>query len=338
MTGVSYWSNNKDHDLPMERRATRKRKPTATSRLTEQQVDTLLDKRRRDTGVKELRRAIDDEQLLLHYQPKVNSRDGRIVGVEALIRWNHPTRGTIAPGQFIPLLEESGLIVEVGSWVLRQAAADFLCWTKSRLAPLRIAVNVSPNQLKHKNFITELETALRVDKLGQAGIDIEITEGVLVDDLEDCIRKLTAVRELGVRVAIDDFGTGYSSLRYLARLPIDTLKIDRSFVSMVTESPNDLAIVSAIIVLAHGLNLDVVAEGVETDEQRKFLRLLRCDQMQGFLFSRPVPKDTIEQMLRSGANTTAQAHVAADSSSTRTVSEPEFRKRREAAQKTWGSK
>ena len=156
-------------------------------------------------------------------------------------------------------------------------------------------MNVSPNQLRDKNFITELETALRVDKLGQAGIDIEITEGVLVDDLEDCISKLAAVRELGVRVAIDDFGTGYSSLRYLARLPIDTLKIDRSFVSMVTESPNDLAIVSAIIVLAHGLNLDVVAEGVETEEQRKFLRLLRCDQMQGFLFSRPVPKDMIEQ-------------------------------------------
>lgn len=318
----------------MERKATRKAKPTATS-LSPSQVDTLLDSRQREKGIKELRRAIDDQQLVLHYQPKVNSRDGRIVGVEALIRWNHPTRGTIAPGQFIPLLEESGLIVEVGSFVLRQAAKDFLSWTTLGLAPLRIAVNVSPNQLKHKSFISELEKALRVDQLGQAGIDIEITEGVLVDDIEDCIRKLAAVRELGVRVAIDDFGTGYSSLRYLARLPIDTLKIDQSFVSMVTESPNDLAIVSAIIVLAHGLNLDVVAEGVETDEQRKFLRLLRCDQMQGFLFSRPVPKNDIEQMLRSGANTTAQAHVASDSSSTRTVSEPEFRKRREAAQKTW---
>lgn len=273
--------------------------------------------------------------MCVHHYPKVNSRDGRIVGVEALIRWNHPTRGTIAPGQFIPLLEESGLIVEVGTWVLQQAAKDFLSWTKLGLAPLRIAVNVSPNQLKHEKFIGELERALRVDQLGQAGIDIEITEGVLLEDLEHCIRKLTAIRELGVRVAIDDFGTGYSSLRYLSRLPIDTLKIDQSFVSMVTESPNDLAIVSAIIVLAHGLNLDVVAQGVETDEQLKFLRLLRCDQMHGFLFSKPVPKDIIEQMLRSGANTTAQAHVASDSSSTRTVSEPEFSKRREAAQKAW---
>jgi len=319
----------------MELKATRSRRPTAATQLSDLQVDTLLDKRQRDKGIKELRRAVDDQQLLLHYQPKVNSRDGRIVGLEALIRWNHPTRGTIAPAQFIPLLEESGMIVEVGSWVLGQAAADFLSWTQLGLAPLRIAVNVSPNQLKHRDFLNELEKALRVDLPGHAGIDIEITEDVLMDDLDACIQKLSAIRELGVRVAIDDFGTGYSSLRYLARLPIDTLKIDRSFVAMVTESPNDLAIVSAIIVLAHGLNLDVVAEGVETEEQRKFLRLLRCDEMQGFLFSKPVPKDAIEQMLRSGANTTAQAHVASDSSSSRTVSEPEFRKRREAAQKAW---
>ncbi len=319
----------------MERKASGRSKALAATQLTELQVDALLDKRQRDKGIKELRRAIDDQQLLLHYQPKVNSRDGRIVGVEALIRWNHPERGTIAPGQFIPLLEESGLILEVGAWVLRQAAADFLSWTQMGLAPLRIAVNVSPNQLKHESFMSELERALRVDNLGHAGIDIEITESVLMDDLEGCIRKLAAVRELGVQVAIDDFGTGYSSLRYLARLPVDTLKIDQSFIAMVTESPNDLAIVSAIIVLAHGLDLDVVAEGVETSEQRKFLRLLRCDQMQGFLFSRPVPKEAIEEMLRSGANTTAQAHVVADSSSTRTVSEPEFRERREAAQETW---
>jgi EAL domain-containing protein (putative c-di-GMP-specific phosphodiesterase class I) len=297
-------------------------------------VDALLDKQR-EKGIKELRCAIDEQQLVLHYQPKVNSRDGRIVGLEALIRWNHPKRGTIAPSEFIPLLEESGLILEVGSWVLKQAAADLLSWTQQGLAPLRIAVNVSPNQLRHRNFINELEKALRIDEIGHAGIDIEITEGVLMDDIEDCIQKLTAVRELGVRVAIDDFGTGYSSLRYLARLPIDTLKIDQSFVSMVTENPNDLAIVSAIIVLAHGLNLDVVAEGVETAEQRKFLRLLRCDQMQGFLFSKPVVKDDMEQMLRSGANTTAQAHVTSDSCSTRTVTEPEFRERREAAQETW---
>lgn len=309
--------------------------PARVAPLGGRQMDALLDQRQRALGIKELRRAVEQRQFVLFYQPKVNSHDGRIVGLEALVRWSHPTRGIIQPGEFIPLLEESGLILQVGTWALEQAAADFCIWAQEGLAPVRIAVNVSPIQLKHGDFIGDLERALRINKAGHAGIDIEVTEGVIVDDLEDCIRRLTAIRELGVRVAIDDFGTGYSSLRYLARLPIDTLKIDRSFVSMLTETPNDLAIVSAIIVLAHGLGLDVVAEGVETEEQRKFLRLLRCDQLQGFLFSKPVPKDHIEQMLRCGANATAQAHVAADSRSSRTVSEPELRERREAAEETW---
>jgi EAL domain-containing protein (putative c-di-GMP-specific phosphodiesterase class I) len=309
--------------------------PSDSALISGWQIDALLNQQQREVGIDELRRAIDERQLLLYYQPKVSSRDGRIVGLEALIRWNHPTRGIIHPGEFIPILEESGLILEVGSWVLDQASEDFCAWTEKGLAPPRIAVNVSPVQLKHGNFIDELARAVRINKPGHAGIDIEITESVIVDDLEDCVRKLAAVRELGIQVAIDDFGTGYSSLRYLARLPIDTLKIDCSFVSMLTETPNDLAIVSAIIVLAHGLNLDVVAEGVETEEQRKFLRLLRCDYMQGFLFSKPVPKNMIEEMLRSRANTTAQAYVASDSHSNKTVSEPELRERREAAQETW---
>ena len=309
--------------------------PLRAAPLNGQQMDSLLGQQQPKLEVNELRRAIDQQQLVLFYQPKVSSRDGRIVGLEALVRWNHPSRGTIQPSAFIPLLEASGLILEVGRWVLEQAAADFCVWTEKGLAPPRIAVNVSPVQLKHKNFIDDLARALRIDGPGHAAIDIEITEGVILDDLEDCIRKLTAVRELGVRVAIDDFGAGYSSLRYLARLPLDTLKIDRSFVGMVTESPNDLAIVSAIIVLAHGLNLDVVAEGVETEEQRKFLRLLRCDHMQGFLFSRPIPKEHIEEMLRSGANTVAQAQATSDSCSNRIISESELRERREAAQETW---
>jgi EAL domain-containing protein (putative c-di-GMP-specific phosphodiesterase class I) len=309
--------------------------PVDAAIISGRQLDALLNQQQRELGIDELRRAIDERQLVLYYQPKVSSRDGRIAGLEALIRWNHPTRGLIHPGEFIPILEESGLILEVGSWVLEQASEDFCGWSDKGLAPPRVAVNVSPVQLKHDNFIDDLASALHINKPGHAGIDIEITEGVIVDDLEDCIRKLTTVRELGVQVAIDDFGTGYSSLRYLARLPIDTLKIDRSFVSMMTETPNDLAIVSAIIVLAHGLNLDVVAEGVETEEQRKILRLLRCDHMQGFLFSKPVPKNMIEEMLRSGANTTAQAYVTSDSHSNKTVSEPELRDRREAAQQTW---
>ena len=168
--------------------------------MSSEQIDVLLDQSQREFGSNELRRAIDEQQLVLYYQPKVSARDGRIVGVEALIRWNHPLRGLIQPSQFIPLLEESGLILEVGSWVLKQAADDFCVWTEKGLAPLRIAVNVSPVQLKHKNFISDLESALRIDTPGHAGIDIEITEGVIVEDLQDCIRKLAAARELGVRV------------------------------------------------------------------------------------------------------------------------------------------
>jgi EAL domain-containing protein (putative c-di-GMP-specific phosphodiesterase class I) len=303
--------------------------------LTGVQVNTALATPRRGHTVKELRCALDEQQFVLHYQPKVNSRDGRIVGLEALIRWNHPRQGVIYPAHFIPLLEECGLIIAVGRWVLKQAATDYCSWMHQGITPPRIAVNVSPHQLRHKDFIADLERVLRINNVGHAGLDIEITENVLMTDLEDCIEKLTSVRELGVRVAIDDFGTGYSSLRYLARLPVDTLKVDQSFVSMVTESPNDLAIVSGIIVLAHGLNLDVVAEGVETAEQHKFLRLLRCDQMQGYLFSKPIAKAMIEQILKSGANIAAQAHVASDSQSNRTVSEPEFCERRLAAQETW---
>jgi EAL domain-containing protein (putative c-di-GMP-specific phosphodiesterase class I) len=302
------------------------------------QVNAVIDTSERNKTIEELRRALDEHQFMLHYQPKVNSRDGRIVGLEALIRWNHPHQGIIYPARFIPLLEECGLIIAVGSWVLKQAATDYCSWMHQGITPPRIAVNVSPQQLRHKDFIAELEGALRINNVGHAGLDIEITESVLMTELEDCIEKLTSIRELGVRVAIDDFGTGYSSLRYLARLPVDTLKVDQSFISMVTESPNDLAIVSGIIVLAHGLNLDVVAEGVETAEQHKFLRLLRCDQMQGYLFSEPIAKAMMEQRLKSGANITAQAHVASDSQSNRTISEPEFCERRLAAQETWSPK
>jgi EAL domain-containing protein (putative c-di-GMP-specific phosphodiesterase class I) len=195
------------------------------------------------------------------------------------------------------LLEETGLIVEVGRWVLSQAASDYRDWRERGFEPPRIAVNVSPLQLRHQGFIMEVEQALHAGGREAAGLDIEITEGVLMDQLDETIAKLTAIQAMGVKVAIDDFGSGYSSLRYLARLPIDTLKIDRSFVTAMAQSPDDMAIVSSIVSLAHGLDLGVVAEGVETAEQRQLLRLLRCDEMQGFLFSRPVAKDEIERML-----------------------------------------
>jgi EAL domain-containing protein (putative c-di-GMP-specific phosphodiesterase class I) len=235
----------------------------------------------RHQSLSALRHAISADEFRLHYQPKVDLRSGRIVGLEALIRWERPGHGLISPLEFVPLLEELGLIVEVGAWVLRQAAADYRDW------------------LRHNRFLTMLQGVIDASEEPGAAIDIEITEGVLMEKTEEVIERLAAVRRMGVKVAIDDFGTGYSSLRYLARLPIDTLKIDRSFVTAMTDNADDMSIVSSIITLAHGLNLSVVAEGVETEEQNKLLRLLRCDQMQGYLFSKPVEKAGVERLLRS---------------------------------------
>jgi EAL domain-containing protein (putative c-di-GMP-specific phosphodiesterase class I) len=253
----------------------------------------------RQQAIAALRRGIEADEFILHYQPKVDIRSGRIAGLEALIRWNRSGQGLVSPAEFVPLLEESGLILEVGAWVLHQSAVDYRGWMQRGLSAPRIAVNVSPLQLRHPDFITTLEHALGPEGDSRAPLDIEITEGVLMEKTDEVIRTLNAIRQMGVHVAIDDFGTGYSSLRYLARLPIDTLKIDRSFITSMTDNADDMAIVSSIITLAHGLNLNVVAEGVETEEELKLLRLLRCDQMQGYLFSRPVAKAALEKLLRS---------------------------------------
>ena len=260
----------------------------------------------RQKAITALRRAVDANQFVLHYQPKVDMRTGYIVGLEALIRWNQPEQGLILPASFIPLLEESGLILEVGTWVLHQAMTDYRDWIEKGLNVPSIAVNVSPHQLLHPDFIAELEDALSPQSERRAPLDIEITEGVLLEKTEDVINKLHWIRSMGVQVAIDDFGTGYSSLRYLAHLPIDTLKIDRSFVTAMTEDADDMAIVSSIIALAHGLDLNVVAEGVDTEEQRKLLRLLRCDQMQGFLCGAAVAKDELEEILKAQSDIATQ--------------------------------
>jgi EAL domain-containing protein (putative c-di-GMP-specific phosphodiesterase class I) len=266
----------------------------------------------RKKAIAALRRALDAGQFVLHYQPKVDMRTSRIMGLEALIRWNCPGKGIIPPARFIPLLEESRLIVEVGSWVMQQAISDYRDWKSKGLNVPTIAVNVSPHQLRNPGFIGQLEYALGTEASRRSPLDIEITEGVLLEKTEEVIGKLHKIRCMGVGVAIDDFGTGYSSLRYLAHLPIDTLKIDRSFVIAMTDDADDMAIVSSIIALAHGLDLNVVAEGVETDEQRKLLRLLRCDQMQGYLFSRPVAKDKLEELLRAESNTITQRSLQID--------------------------
>ncbi|TAJ94212.1 MAG: EAL domain-containing protein [Gammaproteobacteria bacterium] len=246
-----------------------------------------------------LRRALKEEQFVLHYQPRIETRSGRIVGVEALIRWNDPENGLVPPGKFIPILEESGMILEVGQWALEQAARDYRHWRRKCKTAPRIAVNVSAIQLRQNNFVTVVEKAIR--KGGKpVPMDIEITESLIMTDVEQNIVKLRALQAAGIDIAVDDFGTGYSSLSYVAKLPINSLKIDRSFIDDMLKEADGLTIVSTIIALAHSLRLQVVAEGVETEEQSKLLQSMRCDEMQGFLFSRPVPADAILALIRGG--------------------------------------
>ena len=242
----------------------------------------------------QLRHALDNQEFVLHYQPKVDLRSGRVSGAEALIRWNDPRAGMVPPAQFIPILEETGLIQAVGRWALRQALGDYLRWRDSGLPAPRIAVNVSPLQLRDAGFVADIARLLTVRDFAADGLELEITESMIMADINQSIASLQALREMNVRVAIDDFGTGFSSLGYLSKLPVDALKIDRSFVNDMTHSPEGLSLVSTIITLAHSLNLKVVAEGVETEEQRGLLKLLRCDEMQGYLYSKPLPLEEFE--------------------------------------------
>jgi len=243
-----------------------------------------------------LREALDKEEFVLHYQPKVDVENRGIVGVEALIRWQSPELGLVPPMKFIPLLEETGLILQVGSWALRRAALDHRAWAERGLKPPRVAVNVSPIQLRQRDFVRDVEHAI-MKGIAPAGIDLEITESLIMQDIHATIEKLILLRKLGVQVAIDDFGTGYSSLSYLAKLPVQTLKIDRSFVIAMLEDPNTTTLVHTMITLAHSFQLKVVAEGVESEDQANMLRLLGCDQMQGYLFSKPVPVEALIALL-----------------------------------------
>jgi diguanylate cyclase len=243
-----------------------------------------------------LRYALINEEFVLHYQPKVDLATRKIVGLEALIRWQSPELGLVLPGKFIPLMEETGMIIEVGTWVLRQACADRCSWLEQELPAPRIAVNVSSVQLRQPDFLnvvrSTLERAARnvmIFGAAEAGMDVEVTETLFVESAEANLEKLRALRALGVEVAIDDFGTGYSSLGYLAKMPLDSLKIDRTFTAAMLEDPSVMTLVSTMITLGHSLNIKVIAEGVESEDQARILRLLRCDQMQGYLISKPLP-------------------------------------------------
>ncbi|WP_413439411.1 EAL domain-containing protein [Sulfuriferula sp. GW1] len=245
-----------------------------------------------------LRRALEQEQLVLHYQPKIDLNSGQISGLEALLRWNDPETGLVPPLMFIPLLEETGMILEAGQWALEKAVSDSLVWQAKGLRSPRVAVNVSPIQLQQKNFVSMIEGVVKGNGDVASRLELEITESLVMQDIVANIQKLRVIREMGVEVAIDDFGTGYSSLSYIAKLPVSALKIDRAFIMDMTSNSDDRSIVSTIISLAHSLNMRVVAEGVETEEQAKLLRLLKCDEIQGFLFSPGVPAEQIERFLR----------------------------------------
>jgi EAL domain-containing protein (putative c-di-GMP-specific phosphodiesterase class I) len=247
-----------------------------------------------------LRIAIADKQFVLHYQPKFSADTNRIIGVEALIRWNSPDLGLVPPIKFIPILEETGMIVEVGAWVLRQAAEDQRNWRMQGLNAVRIAVNISALQLRQKGFVNDVLTVIAGEPDGTvAALDLEITESVIMHDIERYIADLKKLRAKGVGIDIDDFGTGYSSLSYIAKLPITALKIDRSFINAMGAGSDGLSIVSSIISLAHSLNLAVVAEGVETAAQRDMLKMLKCDTVQGYFISEPRPANEIAAMLES---------------------------------------
>ncbi|MEL7449673.1 MAG: EAL domain-containing protein, partial [Pseudomonadota bacterium] len=245
----------------------------------------------------ELRQGLASEQFQLYYQPKYRARDLRIVGAEALIRWFHPTRGSISPGNFIPVAEEAGLIVELGNYVLRAASRQLKAWKDDGLPVVPISVNVSPEEFFRGDPATALADAAEANGISGRLLEVEITESALIRDIERVTDALGDIKKLGSRVSVDDFGTGYSSLAYLKRFPLDRLKIDRSFVNELTATSDDGAICSAIIAMARALGLRVVAEGVETDEQLRYLREQGCDEIQGFLLSRPVPADSFMELV-----------------------------------------
>ena len=292
-------ADGKDGNTLAERaEAALKRAKEAGEQYLHYQIEMHSDIAERLALEHRLRTALDERQFVLHYQPQVSIATGRVEGVEALLRWQDPERGLVLPGQFLPVLESSGMIVSVGEWVLRQAAEDCLRWRRAGLAHLRIAVNVSAQQIRRRTFVEQVLAAAQ-SCLGEgSGLDLEITETGLLHDVEGASRKLRELRAAGLRVALDDFGTGYSSLGLLSKLPVDLVKIDRSFITGLPDDKASVTLVSSVIGLASAFGLKVVAEGVETEGQLEALRGMGCDQSQGYLHSRPVPIEQFESLLR----------------------------------------
>jgi EAL domain-containing protein (putative c-di-GMP-specific phosphodiesterase class I) len=249
-----------------------------------------------------LRKALDNKEFHLYYQPQLDIRSGNVVGVEALIRWIDAQNNVVLPGAFISLAEETGLIVPIGEWVLHTACSQNKAWQDAGFPLMYVSVNISSVQFKQPSFISTVKNVLQDTGLDPHYLELELTESILMESTETAIQTLKELKSMGVRISIDDFGTGYSSLSYLKRFPIDTLKIDRSFVQDVTSDPDDKAIINAIIALARSLNLKVIAEGVETIQQLVCLHEQGSDGMQGYLFSPPLPIDSLTQLLKEGKN------------------------------------
>jgi EAL domain-containing protein (putative c-di-GMP-specific phosphodiesterase class I)/CheY-like chemotaxis protein len=245
-----------------------------------------------------LRTALERREFVLHYQPQVALTTGQIIGVEALIRWNHPAQGMIPPVDFIPVAEELGLIVPIGEWVLRTAVAQNVSWQNMGLPKIRMSVNLSARQFRQIDIVELVADVLKETGLDAPYLDLELTESMAMQNVEVTIGILNQLKAMGVRLSVDDFGTGYSSLSYLKRFPLDVLKIDRAFVREITTSTDDAAIARAIISMAHSMNLKVIAEGVETEGQLRYLERHHCDKIQGFYFSPPVGAEECEAMLR----------------------------------------
>jgi EAL domain-containing protein (putative c-di-GMP-specific phosphodiesterase class I) len=245
-----------------------------------------------------LRQALERDELRLHYQPKVEARTGRVTGIECLLRWQHPKLGLVLPDQLVPLAEETGLIVPIGKWALRAACQQARAWVDQGLPLLRIAVNLSARQFMSPTLLDDVMTTIAETRMSARLIEFEVTESVMMREPEEAVKLLRSLKAIGVRVTIDDFGTGYSSLAYLKRLPIDCVKIDASFVRGIPVDASDVAITETVIAMSRSLGLRVVAEGVETRDQMRFLEQRGCDEMQGFYFSRPLTADQLAAYLR----------------------------------------
>jgi EAL domain-containing protein (putative c-di-GMP-specific phosphodiesterase class I) len=254
-----------------------------------------------------LRNALERDEFVLHYQPQVDLGTGRIIGVEALLRWQHPELGMVAPARFIALAEETGLIVPIGAWVMRTACVQAKAWHDAGQTGLRMAVNLSARQFSQPGLVASIASVLADTGLPAACLELELTESLFMHDVTHAVTLLHELKALGVALSIDDFGTGYSSLSYLRNFPIDVLKIDRSFVNDIATDADDAAIVVSIIALAHNLQLRVIAEGVESEQQLDFLRRHHCDEIQGYFFSRPLDALAIGQMLQEGKQLTGAA-------------------------------